>query len=84
MLYVGFTLNLFTFLTVISLFVMRMSRKDLQGTYKTFGYPLTPLIFLILSAWTIYSTLIDHTMESLFGMATILAGSVIYFIGKNK
>lgn len=84
MLYVGFTLNMFTFLTVISLFVMRMSRKDLQGTYKTFGYPLTPLIFLILSAWTLYSTLIDHTNESLFGMATILAGSVIYFIGKNK
>ncbi len=84
MLYVGFTLNLFTFLTVTSLFVMRITRKDLQGSYKTFGYPVTPLIFLTLSGWTIYSTMHDHPIESLFGMITISAGSVIYFIGKNK
>ena len=47
LLYTGFTLAVFTFLTVLSLFIMRIRRKDLVGTYKTFGYPFTPMIFLI-------------------------------------
>lgn len=84
LLYIGFTLNLFTFLTVLSLFVMRMTRKDLQGTYRTFGYPLTPLIFLILSGWTMFYLVKEQTTESLYGFATIFAGSIIYFIGKKN
>lgn len=82
--YIGFTLSLFTFLTVVSLFVMRIKRKDLQGPYKTFGYPVTPVIFLVLSGWTLLFLMIQHTEESLFGFATIFAGSIIYFIRKNK
>ena len=83
LLYIGFTLNLFTFLTVLSLFVMRMKRKDLSGTYKTFGYPVTPLVFLILSAWTLFFTIRDHYKESMYGLATVLVGSIIYFIKKR-
>jgi len=84
LLYLGFTLNLFTFLTVISLFIMRMRRPELSGPYKTFGYPITPLIFLLLSGWTLSFTMGEHPTESLYGLATILAGSIIYFIGKPK
>ncbi len=85
LIYVGFTLNLVTFLTVFGLFVMRIQGKIKSDSYKTFGYPVTPFIFLILSAWTIYYTLSDHPKQSLFGLATILTGSIIYFIRKpNK
>ena len=84
LLYVGFTLSLFTFLAVLCLFIMRMTRKDLQPTYKTFGYPVTPLIFLILSGWTLWFTMKIHPKESLYGLATIAAGSIIYLLGKKK
>jgi APA family basic amino acid/polyamine antiporter len=80
--YVGFTLSLFTFATVCCLFVMRISRKDLKGTYKTLGYPVTPVVFLILTGWTLFNIMKDSHKESLWGMATIAAGSIIYFIGK--
>ena len=52
--YAGFTLNLMTFLTVLGLFVMRAKGKIKSDSYKTVGYPVTPFIFLILSAWTIF------------------------------
>lgn len=82
LLYAGFTLNVMTFLTVSGLFVMRIKGKIKSDSYKTFGYPVTPFIFLILSAWTIYFTLNQYPTQSLLGLATILAGSIIYFIKK--
>jgi len=84
MLYVGFTLNLITFLTVFGLFVMRIRGKIKSDSYKTFGYPVTPFIFLLLSAWTLYFTMSVNYKQSLLGLATILAGSIIYFIRKPK
>jgi len=82
MLYIGFTLNLMTFLTVLGLFVMRAKGAIVSTGYKTFGYPVTPAIFLILSAWTLYHTMSENWLQSVLGLATILAGSVIYFIKK--
>jgi basic amino acid/polyamine antiporter, APA family len=84
LLYAGFTLNLFSFLTVFGLMVMRWNRKDLVSTFKVPLYPIPPLIFLALSAWTLYFTLTEHPRESIYGLLTILAGSVIYFIKKPK
>ncbi len=82
-LYIGFTLSVFTFLTVCSLFILRRGRSGLQAKYKTFGYPVTPLVFLILNGWTLYSTLSAHPKESLYGLGTVMAGSVLYFIKKK-
>jgi APA family basic amino acid/polyamine antiporter len=82
LLYIGFTLSLSTFLTVLGLFILRARNKGKVDGYKTFGYPVTPIIFLALSAWMIFFTIMDHPKESLLGLGTILAGSVVYFIKK--
>jgi len=82
LLYIGFTLSLSTFFTVAGLFVLRARNKNKIDGYKTFGYPVTPLIFLALTGWMLYFTFINHFKESLLGLATILAGGIIYFIKK--
>jgi basic amino acid/polyamine antiporter, APA family len=82
--YVGFTLNLFTFLTVAAIFVLRKrDTSDYKG-YKTWGYPFTPLLFLGLSAWSLYFIITNRPTESLMGFVTILAGLPIYFISSKK
>jgi len=81
--YIGLTLSLFTFLTVIGLFIFRYRNKGKAKGYKTFGYPITPLIFLALSGSMIYFTIKKSPQESLLGLATILAGSIVYFIKKT-
>lgn len=84
--YVGFTLQLFTFLTVAGIFILRFRQKS-QGVkpdqYKTWGYPLTPLIFLSLSAWSLFFIAKDSPTESLYGLGTLVIGGLIYLLDKK-
>jgi APA family basic amino acid/polyamine antiporter len=82
LLYIGFTLSLSTFFTVFGLFVLRYRNRGKIDGYKTFGYPVTPIIFLALTGWMLYFTIKNSPKESLLGLATILAGGIIYFIKK--
>jgi len=43
--FTGFTLNLFTFLTVLGVMKSRQAQPDVKLPYRTWGYPLTPIIF---------------------------------------
>lgn len=78
LLYAGFVLSLFTFLTVIGLFVLRRREPHLIRPYCTWGYPITPLLFLALSGWTLVFILRDKPLESMLGLATVLVGAAIY------
>ncbi len=82
--YVGFTLNLFTFLTVASVFVIRRRDKGAYQGYKTWGYPVTPLLFLALSAWSLFFIISERPTESLMGLVTIMAGLPVYFLSSKK
>lgn len=85
--FVGFSLSIFTFLTVMSVFILR-ARKIENTSYKTWGYPFTPILFLALNGFTIYFVFINKTEESLWGLLNLVIGGVIYVIGtqfsKNK
>ncbi|MGZ3885142.1 MAG: APC family permease [Bacteroidia bacterium] len=84
--YVGFTLNLFTFLTVLGIFILRYRKT--ATPYRTPLYPLPPLLFLLINAWILFFIFKNKTEESLFGLGTVLLGFIIYQIsdrlGKNK
>ncbi|UOQ75838.1 amino acid permease [Hymenobacter sp. 5516J-16] len=53
LLYAGFVLSLFTFLTVLGLFILRWRQPALSRPYRAWGYPVTPLLFLLLNGWTL-------------------------------
>jgi APA family basic amino acid/polyamine antiporter len=82
--YVGFTLNLFTFLTVLGIFILRYKHKDVKTSYKTFLYPVTPLLFLCIILYILYNILLSNPMESLYGLGTVLLGLIIYFVTNTK
>jgi APA family basic amino acid/polyamine antiporter len=82
--YVGFTLSLFTFLTVFGLFVLRLRNPQLPRPYRTWGYPVTPVIFLALTGWTMIFVFRDKPVESLYGLGTVATGLAIYFAGRKK
>ena len=84
MVYSGFTLNLLTTLTVAGVFVLRWKKKDLERPYKTWGYPYTPLIFLIVSFWTLFYVLIERPVESIIGLSITAFGLVVYFYDRKK
>jgi APA family basic amino acid/polyamine antiporter len=78
LLYIGFTLSLFATLTVIGMIVLRLKEPRLVRTYKTFGYPVTPLLFILGNAWIVYYSITSRPFTSLFGLATIGVGVIVY------
>ena len=83
--YLGFTLTLSSFITVLGVFVYRFRYPDACRPYKTWGYPFTPLVFLAISLWMLVFILMDKPVESLAGIATLVVGLVVYFVAiKNK
>lgn len=78
--YIQLALTLCSFLTVLGVFVLRVKEPALPRPYRTWGYPLTPLIFLAVSAWMMFYIVSDKPRESLAGLATMLAGLLVYFV----
>jgi APA family basic amino acid/polyamine antiporter len=78
--FAGFTLALNSFATVLGVFVLRRKQPDLPRPYKTFLYPLTPLIYLALTGWTLYFVMVNRPVEGLFGIGIIVIGLVLYFL----
>lgn len=81
--YVAFTLSLFTFLTVLGLFRLRMRDGKPKG-YAAWGYPLTPLIFLIMTASVCVFFVQMKPFESLMGLATGFVGLVFWSMSRSQ
>ncbi|MDG1026091.1 MAG: amino acid permease [Gammaproteobacteria bacterium] len=80
----GFTLALSSFTTVLGIFVLRWRQPDLPRPYRTFLFPLPPLIYLALTGWTLAFVLISRPVEGLFGLGIIGLGLVFYFLSSIK
>lgn len=83
--YLSFTLTLSSCLTVLGVLVYRVTHPKVSRPYKTWGYPITPLIFLVIGLWILIFIFQDKPTESLAGLATIFLGFPVYlFSAKNK
>jgi APA family basic amino acid/polyamine antiporter len=80
--YAGFVLNIFTLLSVIGVFILRIRQPDLQRPYRIWGYPVTPVFFILLSLWTLIYLLIDRTTESILGLLTVLSGVLVFLLDR--
>jgi amino acid transporter len=58
--------------------VLRIKRPDLPRPYRTFGYPVVPILFVLVAGVFIISTLWDSPRESIMGIALILLGLPFY------
>ncbi len=81
--FIGFTLNLFTFMTVLGVMIMRRKRPDLPRPYRTWGYPWTPAAFLVIHVYILAYGLIYRPRESLAGLGLTAAGLVVYAIDRE-
>ena len=83
MIFASFTLGLNTLLAVIGLFVLRWQLPNIDRPYKTFGYPITPLIYITLMSWTLTYTAIQKPKEALGAVVIIAIGLLLYFISSR-
>jgi APA family basic amino acid/polyamine antiporter len=82
--YISFTLSLFTFLAVAGLIYYRIKYPNFERPYKTKGYPWVPLLFLFFVGWLGYIGFKANLKESVYGLITAASGVVIYFLSAAK
>jgi amino acid transporter len=78
--YVIFGANLFYLLTVAGVFVLRARHPEWPRPYRTWGYPVTPLLYVAGALVLLYSMLLEKPAESLAGLAIIALGLPAYMI----
>ncbi len=78
LIYIGFTLSLFSSLTVLGLMRIRMRAGKGGLAYKTWGYPVTPLLFILCNVLIIAFSLKNRPVGALAGLGTIAVGWLAY------
>jgi APA family basic amino acid/polyamine antiporter len=78
----------------IGIFVLRKKLPDAPRPYKTWGYPFTPILFILFSAFylfmTVYSDISNYVngkqpvINSLFGLVLTFIGVPLYFLFRRK
>ena len=84
LIFAGFTMALNTFASVLGLFVLRLRKPDLVRPYRAFLFPLTPLIFLGVTGWTLTFTLLMRPVEVLFSFGIIIVGLIFYYLTSSQ
>jgi basic amino acid/polyamine antiporter, APA family len=70
---------LFYGLSTASLFVFRRTLPDAPRPYRAFGYPVIPLVFLLVTAALLVNTFVATPRQALQGVALLLLGLPFYW-----
>ena len=71
-----FGANLFYLLAIASVLVLRIKQPDLPRPYRTWGYPYTPLLYVVAAVLLLGNMLVDlqSRVQALAGIGLILLG----------
>jgi APA family basic amino acid/polyamine antiporter len=67
-----------------SVLVLRRTRPDMARPYRTLGYPIVPVLFVLVALMLIFNTLRESPRESVMGLVLIAAGLPFYFYWKRR
>lgn len=82
--YVVFGLWIFFGLTVGAVLILRKKRPDLPRPYKTWGYPVTPVLFILAALYISVNSLIAKFGNTVIGLVIILLGIPAYAYWRRK
>ena len=81
--YIELLLVLFGLVAVAGVFWLRIRQPGLARPVKAWGYPFTPALFVAVNAWMVVYIIRDKPGETLWGLATLVVGLVIYFLAQR-
>jgi len=82
--YVVFTDAIFFALAAVGVFVLRKKMPNAERPYRTFGYPITPIIFIAIEVWFVLTIVSEKPLQSLVGLGFLLLGVPVYYFWKRK
>ncbi len=82
--YVVFAVLIFYTLTIFGLFLLRKNRPKMERPYKAFGYPIIPLIYMLLAIIVMTILFIYKPEYTWPGLIIVILGIPVYFLWKRK
>jgi len=77
--YVIFGSWIFYGLTTASVFLFRRRMPHAERPYKAWGYPVVPVLFLLVTAFLLINTLLTTPVQALIGLGLIALGLPVYW-----
>src|ERR1700726_1306562 len=82
--FIQFALLFCSFFTVLGVIKLRITDPERARPYRVWGYPLTPLVFLLVTAFMMYYLLTERPLQSAFGILIMISGLVIYAVFRKR
>lgn len=82
--FVMFAVILFYIFTISGIFLLRKKMPNAERPYKAFGYPVIPIIYILLAAFFCVNLLITKPVAAWVGIGIVLLGIPVYYLLKNK
>jgi amino acid transporter len=76
--FVIFSASIFYMLGVLAVIVLRIRRPDVPRPYKTWAYPLVPILFLCVYVWFMGQIYVTKPLEARTGLAFIALGIPVF------
>ncbi|GAA5522545.1 amino acid permease [Aliifodinibius salicampi] len=83
MVYATFLLIGMSSLTVAGVYVLRWRRPEMDRPYKTWGYPVTPAVFLLVNTFIMVYVILERPLESLVGLGIMIVGIILYMLNRK-
>ena len=77
--YVVFAQFVFYALSAGAVIRLRRTAPQLARPYRTWGYPVTPIVFIAFAVWLVYNTIVETPKDSAIGAGLILVGLPGYY-----
>jgi basic amino acid/polyamine antiporter, APA family len=78
--FIQFALLFCSFFTVLGVIKLRIRRPDLPRPYRAWGYPVTPVVFLLVTGFMMYYLVTERPLQSFLGMLMMMSGLLIFAI----
>lgn len=82
--YVIFAAWLFYMLGALGVIILRKKMPDVPRPYKVWGYPYTPILFVVFSFLFLINTIISDLSNAAMGSLLILIGLPLYFLRASQ
>lgn len=82
--FIQFGLLFCSFFTVLGVIKLRITRPDLPRPYRAWGYPVTPLVFLLVTGFMMYYLVVERPLQSALGILIMLSGLLIYAVFRER
>lgn len=82
--FIIFTVLIFYILTIAGIFILRKKRPDIPRPYKAFGYPLIPLVYIMLAALICVILLFYKPTYTWPGLIIVLIGIPVFYVLEKR